>query len=164
MRSWLVRLYPRAWRERYGPEFMALLEEQPLTLRSVLDIVRGALDAHWLARRYQQLQEARIRPGRGKECAVKRGQHQYSCSFCGKPKEAVRRIIAGPGSVYICNECIALCSEIIAEEEAQMPPTAPNQGQGNTVRRRTPRWWQHLLGRRHRVRLQVGVGSWHASS
>jgi len=37
------------------------------------------------------------------------------CSFCGKPQEQVRRIIAGPG-VYICNECIDLCSEIIDED------------------------------------------------
>ncbi|MEX1308555.1 MAG: ATP-dependent protease ATP-binding subunit ClpX [Eubacteriales bacterium] len=37
------------------------------------------------------------------------------CSFCGKPQEQVRRIIAGPG-VYICNECIDLCAEIIDED------------------------------------------------
>lgn len=39
----LVRLYPRWWRQRYGEEFTALLEEQPLRLRSVLDVLRGAL-------------------------------------------------------------------------------------------------------------------------
>ena len=38
------------------------------------------------------------------------------CSFCGKPKEAVRRFISGP-SVYICDECVLLCNEILAEEE-----------------------------------------------
>lgn len=37
------------------------------------------------------------------------------CSFCGKPQETVKRIIAGPG-VYICDECIGLCSNIIEEE------------------------------------------------
>ena len=37
------------------------------------------------------------------------------CSFCGKPQDAVKRIIAGPG-VYICNECIGLCSNIIEDE------------------------------------------------
>ena len=36
------------------------------------------------------------------------------CSFCGKPQESVRRIIAGPG-VYICDECIALCNGIMEE-------------------------------------------------
>ena len=37
------------------------------------------------------------------------------CSFCGKPQETVKRIIAGPG-VYICDECVGLCSNIIEEE------------------------------------------------
>ena len=45
---------------------------------------------------------------------------QYRCSFCGKTQEQVRRLIAGPGGVYICDECIELCREII-EEEAQQP-------------------------------------------
>src|SRR5213596_2177359 len=38
------------------------------------------------------------------------------CSFCGKSKDSVRKFISGP-SVYICNECIALCNEILAEDE-----------------------------------------------
>ena len=37
------------------------------------------------------------------------------CSFCGKPQEQVRKLVAGPG-VYICDECIELCSEIVIEE------------------------------------------------
>ena len=37
------------------------------------------------------------------------------CSFCGKSQEEVKKLIAGP-SVYICDECIELCNEIIAEE------------------------------------------------
>lgn len=40
---------------------------------------------------------------------------QLRCSFCGKPQDQVRRLIAGP-NVYICNECIELCQEIIEEE------------------------------------------------
>jgi len=38
------------------------------------------------------------------------------CSFCGKSKESVKKFISGP-NVYICNECISLCNEILAEEE-----------------------------------------------
>ncbi len=38
------------------------------------------------------------------------------CSFCGKSKDSVEKFISGP-NVYICNECIALCNEILAEEE-----------------------------------------------
>ena len=42
---WLVRLYPRAWRERYEEEFVAMLEQRSTSLADVLDIVFGALDA-----------------------------------------------------------------------------------------------------------------------
>src|SRR5512140_24392 len=38
------------------------------------------------------------------------------CAFCGKSKDSVRKFISGP-SVYICNECISLCNEILAEDE-----------------------------------------------
>ena len=37
------------------------------------------------------------------------------CSFCGKSQKQVKKLIAGPG-VYICDECIELCNEIIVEE------------------------------------------------
>jgi ATP-dependent Clp protease ATP-binding subunit ClpX len=40
---------------------------------------------------------------------------QLKCSFCGKAQEQVRKLVAGPG-VYICDECIELCNEIIEEE------------------------------------------------
>ena len=49
------------------------------------------------------------------------GRVQYRCSFCGKGQEEVRRLIAGPGSVYICDECVELCREIIDEEETPAP-------------------------------------------
>lgn len=42
-------------------------------------------------------------------------EKQLRCSFCGKPQEQVKRLIAGP-NVYICDECIELCQEIIEEE------------------------------------------------
>ena len=37
------------------------------------------------------------------------------CSFCGKRQDQVQKLVAGPG-VYICNECIMLCHDIISEE------------------------------------------------
>ena len=40
---------------------------------------------------------------------------QLKCSFCGKSQDRVRKLIAGPG-IYICDECVDLCSEIIDEE------------------------------------------------
>jgi len=50
---------------------------------------------------------------------------QYHCSFCGKSRDQVRRLIAGPGSVYICDECIELCREIIEEESGGAGATQP---------------------------------------
>lgn len=43
------------------------------------------------------------------------GKGNLNCSFCGKSQKEVKKLIAGP-SVYICDECIALCNDIIAEE------------------------------------------------
>lgn len=42
---WLLRLYPRAWRERYGDEFLALIEDAGLSARQLCDLLGGALDA-----------------------------------------------------------------------------------------------------------------------
>ena len=41
------------------------------------------------------------------------------CSFCGKSQHEVKKLIAGP-SVYICNECVDLCDDIIKEEIADL--------------------------------------------
>lgn len=47
----------------------------------------------------------------------KRSRQTYNCSFCGKHQDQVQRLIAGPGSVYVCDECIDAFSK--APEEAQ---------------------------------------------
>jgi len=52
---------------------------------------------------------------------------QLTCSFCGKAQEEVKKLIAGP-AVYICDECIELCKDIIAEE-AQLDETPMGSGQ-----------------------------------
>ena len=41
---------------------------------------------------------------------------QLACSFCAKPSSEVEQVIAGPG-VYICNECVGLCNDILRSEE-----------------------------------------------
>ena len=50
---------------------------------------------------------------------------QYQCSFCAKSQDQVKKLIAGPGAVYICDECVDLCREIIEEEggPAKQKPT-----------------------------------------
>lgn len=46
----------------------------------------------------------------------------YYCSFCGKSQKQVGRLISGPGDVYICDECVKLCNQIIDEETTPAPP------------------------------------------
>ena len=57
------------------------------------------------------------------------GHSQYHCSFCAKDQSHVRRLVAGPGGVYICNECVEACRDVIREEagvaeetQASAPP------------------------------------------
>ena len=45
---------------------------------------------------------------------------QHYCSFCGKAQEEVAGFIAGPGSVFICNECVELCHEIEQKRLAKL--------------------------------------------
>jgi ATP-dependent Clp protease ATP-binding subunit ClpX len=60
------------------------------------------------------------------------GDKHLRCSFCGKSKDSVKKFISGP-SVYICNECVSLCNEILAEEEereavdTQIPSPTPQE-------------------------------------
>lgn len=56
--------------------------------------------------------------------AKKDKEEKIKCSFCGKGHDEVRKLIAGP-TVYICDECVELCNEIIAEELYQENPPVP---------------------------------------
>ena len=49
------------------------------------------------------------------------GRNDYQCSFCGKAQAQVKRLIAGPDRVFICDECVTLCDQIIAEESPAQP-------------------------------------------
>ncbi len=59
------------------------------------------------------------------------------CSFCGKSQEQVRKLIAGPG-VYICDECVELCNEILDEELMGTSSPAPNESPGTKDTKRNP--------------------------
>lgn len=48
--------------------------------------------------------------------AGKNSDNKVRCSFCNKTQDQVRKMIAGPGSVYICDECVDVCADIIEEE------------------------------------------------
>ena len=47
---------------------------------------------------------------------MKENENQF-CSFCGKPKEMTRRLVAGPDGIFICDECIEVCREVLKEDE-----------------------------------------------
>jgi ATP-dependent Clp protease ATP-binding subunit ClpX len=46
---------------------------------------------------------------------------QYRCSFCEKDQHAVKRLIAGPRGVFICDECVALANQIMCDEAPDTP-------------------------------------------
>ncbi len=58
------------------------------------------------------------------------GRGEHVCSFCGKTQTNVKRLIAGPGRVFICDECVRLCQQIITEEGTTLPgpPALPSRG------------------------------------
>ncbi len=64
---------------------------------------------------------------------------QFFCSFCGKNQKEVKKLIAGP-SVYICNECVGLCDEIIEDEEKESIAT-----EGKTKEKLTPKETKEVL-------------------
>jgi len=55
--------------------------------------------------------------------AEKKPPDEMHCSFCGKLKTEVARLVTGP-TLYICDQCVELCEDIIAEELEQNPPRA----------------------------------------
>lgn len=86
------------------------------------------------------------------------GRVHYRCSFCGKSQEEVRRLIAGPGSVYICDECVQLCREIIEEEEAPAAESQPSLARILPPRQLYEQLNQYVVGQeRAKKTLSVAV-------
>ncbi|NTW01316.1 MAG: ATP-dependent Clp protease ATP-binding subunit ClpX [Oscillochloris sp.] len=91
------------------------------------------------------------------------GRGAYVCSFCGRGQDEVQRLIAGPGTVFICDECVALCSAIIAEETEQQITAPRRNAPAGPVRLPTPRKLrekldQYVIGQdRAKVVLSVAV-------
>ena len=69
------------------------------------------------------------------------GRKDYQCSFCGKAQAQVKRLIAGPDRVFICDECVTLCEQIIAEET----PAQPRDPSGLMAKGLNPKWISQRL-------------------
>ena len=90
------------------------------------------------------------------------GRGAYLCSFCGRGQDEVQRLIAGPGTVCICDECVGLCSAIIAEEAESQPVAARHLAAGPSrlpaPRRLRERLDQYVIGQdRAKIVLSVAV-------
>ncbi|GCE04679.1 ATP-dependent Clp protease ATP-binding subunit ClpX [Dictyobacter aurantiacus] len=82
----------------------------------------------------------------------------YRCSFCGKSQDQVQRLIAGPGGVYICDECIDLCREIIEEEQATVAKPRLQTGKLPTPKKIYEQLSQYVIGQeRAKKALSVAV-------
>lgn len=66
----------------------------------------------------------------------------YKCSFCGKVQGDVKRLIAGPDRVFICDECVALCEQIITEETGSTTSREPS---GIVSKNVNPKWIRKQL-------------------
>jgi ATP-dependent Clp protease ATP-binding subunit ClpX len=73
----------------------------------------------------------------------------YRCSFCGKSQDQVQRLIAGPGGVYICDECIDLCREIIEEEQATIAKPRLQTGKIPAPKKIYEQLSQYVIGQEH---------------
>jgi ATP-dependent Clp protease ATP-binding subunit ClpX len=73
------------------------------------------------------------------------GRGAYLCSFCGRGQDEVQRLIAGPGTVCICDECVALCGAIIAEEADIQPVATHRPPSSGPARLPTPRRMRERL-------------------
>lgn len=82
------------------------------------------------------------------------GAERYSCSFCGKPQRAVKRLIAGPGKgVFICDECVVRCHHIVNDER----PQAQTEEKPRTPHELLERLNSYVIGQ-DRAKRVVSVG------
>ena len=88
------------------------------------------------------------------------GRASFHCSFCAKDQSVVRRLVAGPGGVYICDECVEACRNVIREESGEQP-APPKQPPEPTVlppRELYRRLGEHVVGQEEAKRvLSVAV-------
>ena len=88
--------------------------------------------------------------------ASRSNRPSYRCSFCSKTQHQVRRLIAGSGGVYICNECVELCRDIIDEEQSRVPSSPTLTGGVPTPERLYEMLSEYVIGQ-ERAKKVVSV-------
>jgi hypothetical protein len=83
------------------------------------DLIVKQVAAQWLDHLLRG-QQVPFPPVDGAATPEKAGTDDLYCSFCGKVSHEVKKLISGPGKVFICNECVGLCVEIL-----ETPRSAP---------------------------------------
>jgi len=73
---------------------------------------------------------------------------RVKCSFCGKPSEEVGRMVTGPG-VNICDECIAMCNEILHEDKSKLPTSTPDKSKLPTPSQIKAHLDEYVIGQEH---------------
>ena len=85
-------------------------------------------------------------------------RNEHVCSFCGKAQNQVKRLIAGPGRVFICDECVRLCQQIVTEERAPAESKSENIPRGLSPKEIAQRLDEYVIGQDRAKRvLSVAV-------
>ena len=86
------------------------------------------------------------------------GRGEHVCSFCGKGQVQVRRLIAGPGRVFICDQCVRLCQQILAEDNAVGPVPSGRHEKRLSPKEVAQQLDEYVVGQDHAKRvLSVSV-------
>ena len=77
--------------------------------------------------------------------ASKKDTDEIRCSFCGKPKKETRKLVAGPPGIYICDECISICSDIIEDDLEEEEVSTASSSSSDEIRLLKPRQIKDFL-------------------
>ena len=85
-------------------------------------------------------------------------RNEHVSSFCGKAQNQVKRLIAGPGRVFICNECVRLCQQIVTEERPSAEAKSEGIPRGLSPKEIAQRLDEYVIGQERAKRvLSVAV-------